>query len=139
MNVADEQSKLAAGSLTPLADPTLNAKFSVEQRRALAHLCQIHERGLNPRQLNRRSLLLAVYILLTLGFAVLLLNMTAFAAPGYFFLGYIVGALLQNLRILMVFRRIWPVYERIIDWPRAFNLLKAAGKLEGSRGTKRIA
>jgi hypothetical protein len=31
----------------------------------------------------------------------------------------------------MVFRRIWPAYEAIIDWPRAYQLLKASGEPRG--------
>jgi hypothetical protein len=105
--------------------------LSPAQQKALAHLCQLHERGLSPRRFSRRSLLIALYIAFTLGFAVLLLPMAAFAPPGYLFLGFVLGALLKELRILMIFRRIWPVYETIIDWPRAYHLLKSSGEPRG--------
>jgi hypothetical protein len=85
---------------------------------------------------SRQSLLLALYIAFTLAFSVLLLNMTAFSPPGYLFLGFVLGALLKDLRGLMLFRRIWPVYEAIIEWPRAFHLLKAVDESRGG-GTSR--
>jgi hypothetical protein len=63
---------------------------------------------------------------------VLVQFMTAFAGPAYLLLGLFVGALLRQLKILMIFRKVWPVYEVIIDWPRAFGLLKEAGKSRGA-------
>lgn len=96
------------------------------QRKALADLCRLHERGISPGRFSRRTLLVAGYIAFALGFCVLLQFMTAFAGPAYLLLGFVLGALLKELRVLMVFRRIWPVYEAIIDWPRAFQLLKAS-------------
>jgi hypothetical protein len=116
--MAPDDAILRTGSSEP------STALSPAQRKALAHLCRLREHGLSPRWFGRRSLLLALYIAFILGFSVLLLNMTAFAPPGYLFLGFVLGALLKELRILMVFRRIWPVYEAIIDWPRAFHLLK---------------
>jgi hypothetical protein len=62
----------------------------------------------------------------TLAFCVLLLKITAFAPPAYLFLGFILGMLLTNFGMLMLFRRLCPVYEAIIEWPRAFRLLKEA-------------
>jgi hypothetical protein len=104
--------------------------LSPAQRKALAEICRLHEHGFTPRRFSRRSLLLALYIVFVLAFCVLLQFMTAFAGPAYLFLGFVLGALLKELRILMIFRRVWPVYEAIIDWPRAFGLLRAADKLK---------
>lgn len=100
--------------------------FSPEQRKALAQICLIHERGLNARRISLRSLLIALYILFCLGFSVLLVEITAFAGPAFLLLGFVVGALLTNLRILLTFRRIWPVYDSVIDWPKAHLLLKSS-------------
>ena len=136
MSAADMQSEPDTGGLTPSQGSPLHAALSPAQRKALAHLCRIHERGISPRRFSRRTSLLALYIIFILALAVLALNMTAFAGPGYLFLGFVLGALLKDLRILMNFRRIWPVYEEIIDWPRAFHLLKAN---ESSKAMEKVS
>ena len=109
------------------------------QRKALVQLCRLHEQGYDPRRLGRRSLLLSLYIAFTLAFSVLLLNMTAFAPPAYIFLGFVLSALLNNLRLLGGSRAIWPVYEAIIDWPRAFHLLKKVDESVGGGEVDGIA
>lgn len=134
MSMPEAGSELDAGEVIEHGRPKPPVLLSPEQRKVLASICHIYEHGLNPRRLSRQSMLLALYIAFTLGFSVLLLNMTAFAPPGYLFLGFVVGALLKDLKVLMAFRRFWPVYDAIIDWPRAFHLMKMSGESKGEHG-----
>src|SRR4051812_45584719 len=113
MNTAGMGSELDTLGVPHPRGPEPPILLSSTQRKDLAQICRLRERGLRPQWFSRRSLLLALYIAFTLAFSVLLLNMTAFAPPGYLFLGFVLGALLKDLKILLVFRRIWPVYEAI--------------------------
>ena len=98
-----------------------------EQRADLTRLCRIHEEGLNQRILSRRSALIALSIFFLLASAVLLLEMSDYAPPAYLFLGFIIGAQVRNLRIVMMTRRIWPLYDTVIDWDKVYTLLKPKG------------
>lgn len=120
---------VAEAGTSGAAEPPIS--LSPVQRKALADLCRFHERGISPKRFSWRTLLLALYVAFALGFCVLLQFMTAFAGPAYLLLGFILGTLLKDLRILMIFRRIWPVYDAIIDWPRAFQFLREIGKSRG--------
>lgn len=131
MSTSGARSESGAADVLDPQHPEPPVLLSSEQRKALVHICQIHEKGLNPRWFSRRSLLVALYIAFTLAFSVLLRHMTAFASPCYLLLGFMLGGLLNYLRILVNLRRIWPVYEAIIDWPKACQLLKNSGETSG--------
>jgi hypothetical protein len=127
MTMSEAMSQPSAVDMLDPQRPERQVFLSPEQRKALAYLCQVHECGISLRRLNRRSLLVVLYITFTLVLSVLIVNMTAYAPASYLLLGFALGGFLHNLRILMIFRRIWPVYEAIIDWPKALRLLKARG------------
>jgi hypothetical protein len=118
---------------TPGASET-RFSLSPAQRTALANICRLHERGVSPKRFNWRTHLFTLYIAFALGFCVLLQFMTAFAGPAYLLLGFVLGVLLKELRGLMSFRQVWPVYEAIIDWPRAFGLLKPVDRPRSGDG-----
>jgi hypothetical protein len=111
----------AANERPALEHPPTPIVFSLAQRKALASLCRLHEQGIHPRWFSRRSLALALYIGCVLTISVQILHMTVLAAPGYLFLGFVLGALLKDLRVLMQFRAVWPVYDAVIDWARRSN------------------
>jgi len=128
MSMSHKKSEFEAMALLDPERPTPPILLSRAQRRALAQICKLHEQGVNGRWLSRRSLMFTLYIAFNLVFSVLLLNMTAFAPAGYLFLGFVLGAHLKDLKTLVVIRRFWPVYDVIIDWPRAFHILKKSGE-----------
>jgi hypothetical protein len=130
MSATESPSEFGTGGPATPAGPAPVVRLSAEQRKVLAQLCQVHEGILGPRQVVRRF---AVYTAVAVACGVLVLNITDFAAAGYFSVGLMGGALLREVKTLMVFSRLWPVYEAIIDWPRAFHLLKAADGSEGDR------
>lgn len=128
MSTAEAGSELGAAEAGTHGAAESPISLSPAHRKALADLCWLHERGISPKQFGWRTLLLALYIAFALGFCVLLQFMTAFAGPANLILGFVLGAMLKQLVIWMNFRRVWPVYDAIIDWPRAFGLLKEVGK-----------
>ena len=100
MNTAGEALEHDSDAVGGPQIPEPSIVLSPAQRKALAQLCRLHHQGYNPWQFSRRSLLLALYIAFTLAFSVLVLNMTAFAPPAYLFLGFVLGTLLNNLKIM---------------------------------------
>jgi hypothetical protein len=128
MSATESPSEFGTGGPATPAGPAPVVRLSAAQRKALAQLCQIHEGSLGPRRFVRA---LAIYTAAAVACSALILNITDFAGPGYLSVGLLVGALLREVKTLVVSWRFWPMYDAIIDWPRAFHLLKAADGSEG--------
>lgn len=108
--------------------------LSSEQRKALADLCQLHERGLGGDWLGRTTLRLVVRATILTGIAAILLNLMAYSPLAYVFPAFLLGVLLRDLVHLLAVRRVWPLYEAVIDWGRAARLLEAQGPPGGPAG-----
>jgi hypothetical protein len=88
----------------------------------LRQLVVLHQHGVNHRA-KRRLFFIILWIAIILTTSVLYLSITAFAAPAYLIMGYLLGSFAKGMRVLMRFRRGWFVYDAAIDWDRVESLL----------------
>ena len=103
--------------------------LSSEQRAVLDQLCLYHEKGLSYPSVIVKRWRVAILIPCLVAAAACLVAFAGRIPPfiSTFICGLVLGAILRDVRYSCVVKRLWPIYEAIIDWKIADRLRREVG------------